>query len=422
MRNGERTLKEFDAESRRAALAEAHARPPVDVGNAKLIRHFAFQTAEKNSVALTERLNASTSNNNSRFAVGQVGELTVKLERHTEFYTCLVFDKSGSMAVDNISLAELLDDDDFLVLSDICISMHENQAKMLKSLSTGQRHLGGIMRGGMEMRTTLMPDENGLQTFFVLPGKMSSYELGRRLQRLLEMETYRVFTLLGLEAARTSSPVVTELENEVDALVARDWTEPDNDQELHRQLKELSDVSARLNALRAKIRFRFAASKAYYELAVQRLNSLEEEKTGDLQTLTGFVRSRLDPAISTIQSVERRLNALSLEIANALSLLRTRIDVELNQSNQQSLSSMNRRHRQQLLISQTVEGLSVVAISYYGVGLLSYLAKALKERNYLPFSETTATALVVPIVLGLVWLFIRRLRKHWQADETAAGK
>lgn len=83
---------------------------------------------------------------------------------------------------------------------------------------------------------------------------------------------------------------------------------------------------------------------------------------------------------------------------------------------------MNRRHRQQLLISETVKGLSVVAISYYGVGLLTYMIKALKRMGILPLSETLVTALAVPVVVGLVWLFIRRLRRHWQPADVSKAE
>lgn len=414
--NPSMNFRQFDRASRFAALAEAHARPPVEFGPAKFVRHFAFQADQETCQTLLADLGVAGADTQLRLAQGTVGKLSVKLERHTEFYTCTVFEKSGKKTDPVASAAELLQTDDFVLLSDITISIHDNQSSLIKALPLGERQLGGIMRGGLEVRTTLKPDADGRQYFSVVAGGMSSHETGRRVQRLLELETYRILTLLGLETARSCSPQLCQLEDKVDALVSVKWAEAEDEDSLHAQLNQLSEVSAKLNSMRAMTRFRFSASQAYYDLVVQRLQSLEETKTGDIQTLTGFIRSRLDPAISTIRSVDQRCKRLSQEIDSALSLLRTRIDVELSRSNQQSLISMNRRHSQQLLIAQTVEGLSVVAISYYAVGLLSYLAKAFKEQGLLPMTVTAATAICVPVVVGIVWLSMRRLRRHWEAN------
>ena len=172
-------------------------------------------------------------------------------------------------------------------------------------------------------------------------------------------------------------------------------------------------LATEMNALRTATRFRFSASRAYYNLAVQRLESLDEVPSGELQTISGFVRARLDPAIATINSFEDRLDHLSNEISNGLSLLRTHIEVETSQVNQQNLQTLDERHRQQLLISQTVEGLSIVAISYYSVGLLSYIFKAMSAQGWLPLSLNLSLMVSVPIVIGIVGLSLRRLRKHW---------
>src|SRR3546814_18423991 len=66
---------------------------------------------------------------------------------------------------------------------------------------------------------------------------------------------------------------------------------------------------------------------------------------------------------------------------SASNLLRTRVDIELEAQNRDVLMSMNRRARLQLRLQETVEGLSVVAISYYVVGLVGYAAKARSEEH-----------------------------------------
>ena len=51
------------------------------------------------------------------------------------------------------------------------------------------------------------------------------------------------------------------------------------------------------------------------------------------------------------------------------------MDIELQRQNQELLAQMNRRARLQLRLQQTVEGLSVVAITYYASQLVNYMAK-----------------------------------------------
>ena len=71
---------------------------------------------------------------------------------------------------------------------------------------------------------------------------------------------------------------------------------------------------------------------------------------------------------------------------------------------------MDKRADLQLRLQRTVEGLSVVAISYYAVSLASYLLYPLEVPTGL--SKNLLTALItVPVVL-LVWAAVRRLRKE----------
>lgn len=253
----------------------------------------------------------------------------------------------------------------------------------------------------------------------MLPEKNGPNELGRRMQRLYELETYRIMALIGLPLARRISGRLTELEDELNVLTeklenGKDATDL-NDQQLFQQLSQLS---GRLDSLRSETRFRFSASNAYFEIVDARMKTLTEVEHGDLQSISGFLRSRLEPARATIISVEQRQKILSEDISRALTLLRTRIDIELSQGNQALLQSLDGRHRQQLLLSQAVEGLSSIAITYYAVSLLAYFLKPMDKTGALPFSYMYIIAIAVPVVLFTVWFAIRRLRlKLHKSDE-----
>ena len=76
---------------------------------------------------------------------------------------------------------------------------------------------------------------------------------------------------------------------------------------------------------------------------------------------------------------------------------------------------MDRRAKLQLRLQQTVEGLSVAAISYYVVGLFGYIAKALESEG-IPIKSSVLTGFFVPVAVLAMWLVVRRIRKH-HADE-----
>ena len=91
-------------------------------------------------------------------------------------------------------------------------------------------------------------------------------------------------------------------------------------------------------------------------------------------------------------------------------LLRTRVDVERSAQNQALLESMDRRADMQVRLQKTVEGLSVVAISYYAVSLVGYLVYPLAEP--LDLSKGVMMAIATPFVVAAVWWLVHRIRKR----------
>ena len=148
----------------------------------------------------------------------------------------------------------------------------------------------------------------------------------------------------------------------------------------------------------------------------RRITELREDRIEGMQTIAEFMSRRLAPAVSTCEAVAKRQESLSARVARASNLLRTRVDLALEEQNRDLLKSMDRRASLQLRLQETVEGLSVVAISYYLVGIVSYMAKALKGVG-LPIDPDLAVGLAIPVVLFLVWSGVKRIRKVVTGDE-----
>jgi uncharacterized membrane-anchored protein len=89
-------------------------------------------------------------------------------------------------------------------------------------------------------------------------------------------------------------------------------------------------------------------------------------------------------------------------------LLRTRVEIEQQESSQDLLADMNRRQELQMKLQATVEGLSIAAITYYIAGLVSYLAKGAQTLGW-PWSPESTSAVAIPFVALGVWALLRRL-------------
>ena len=114
--------------------------------------------------------------------------------------------------------------------------------------------------------------------------------------------------------------------------------------------------------------------------------------------------------MSTCQTVVRRQESLAARVARANELLATRINVTLAEQNQELLTSLNQRASTQLRLQQTVEGLSVVAITYYAVNLIGDVARAMATSvRYL--QPDVVMGLSVPLVMVLVAFAVRRIRR-----------
>jgi uncharacterized membrane-anchored protein len=229
-------------------------------------------------------------------------------------------------------------------------------------------------------------------------------EPAQLLMRLQELGNYRNMALLGLPLAQQLTPAVTGLEARLAGLTQAVSERTSEDDQL---LDELTYLSAELARLLAETRYRMSATRAYGQLSIERLGTLKIAAVRGYQTLADFTERRLVPALRTCDSFSARLNDLSQRAAWTSELLRTRIDIALAKQNRDLLESMDRRTRLQLRLQQTVEGLSVVAISYYLVALIGYVVGAMPGHVH-----DIAMAVAVPAVLAAVALALWRLRRH----------
>jgi uncharacterized membrane-anchored protein len=254
---------------------------------------------------------------------------------------------------------------------------------------------------------------DGCARFLVLNRHFTPAQAGRTLQRLFEIEAYRMMALLALPVARIQSPRISAVERALAALTEKISSEDGGGEAL---LGQLTKLAAEVENALAMNQSRLSACGAYYELVRSRIAELRERRLAGVQTIDEFMTRRLAPAVATVATVSRRLRDLSERVAQASGLLSTRVDIAREKQNQILLASMDRRARLQLRLQQAVEGLSVVAITYYVVGLVGYGAKALK-RTGVNVDPDLAIGLAIPVVAVLAAFALRRLRRRIAATE-----
>ncbi len=419
---------------------EIHARPPeamevpLAISHVVMVCDAAQREASREHVAalLRDHHLPMPDAHTTHFRM-EVGQFRIRWEMHTEFVTwtfmiALPVDRAGDTSHDPAHAIDAVPQDWFLALPGQCLSsLHLwvlpiktfsafNSLTSLGSLSNSPlvKHLlsedtlvaSTVANGLGEVYTDFAIHADGFSRMILFANNLSHRRLGRLVQRLLEIETYRMAALLGLPAAREASTVLASAERELAELAQfiRIATREDEPQLLDRLTKLAGEVESQHAANHS----RFSASRAYFELVDKRIDDIDETRLGNMQTIRDFMDRRLTPARSTCEWATRRQDALSQRVSRISNLLRTRVEIEQQQSSQALLTTMNQRQGVQLKLQSTVEGLSVAAITYYIVGLISYLAKGAHGMGW-PLSPETTAASAIPFVAIGIWWSLRRL-------------
>ncbi|NRB05576.1 MAG: DUF3422 domain-containing protein [Rhodobacteraceae bacterium] len=349
---------------------------------------------------------------------GQIGRHWLKWEQHTEFVTYTVYSEGLSeRAFDPTEfepfpadwLAEAPGERVTSIL--LRIQARPRPAQIAAQLDTWfvpeSLAVSSVLDDSAIVAGDFRIDANGHLRFSVFCAPdVGERRVGRIVQRLCEIETYKSMSMLGFSRVRAMAPQLNALDTRLTALIG---TMSDGASEAAETLDELLKFSAELETLAAQSSFRFGATGAYEALVNQRITALREERWASRQSFAEFMMRRYEPAMRTVKSAEARIAAMTARGVRAADLLRTRVDVERSAQNQKVLESMDRRSDLQLRLQRTVEGLSVVAISYYAVSLAGYLLYPLADG--MGVSRGWLLAGVTPVVILAVFLMVRRLRR-----------
>ena len=272
----------------------------------------------------------------------------------------------------------------------------------------GNPVIGSKVTGGAaSVFTDFRIHVDGFSRFLIVNHDLRTEQAGRLLQRLFEIEVYRVMALLAFPIARKLYPALKKCDHQL-YTITNAMTLPDNnDGEL---LDELTTLAAKVENYISSNHLRFAAANAYYQLVEQRINDLREVRIQGIQTLGEFIKRRLEPAINTCEFISHRFTLLSERVSNASQLLRTRVDIIIEKQNQGLLTSMALRAKMQLRMQQMVESISMVAITYYAASLIGKIAEALHIAGW-KINPEFIEGISIPFILIIFIISTKRIHK-----------
>ena len=427
---------------------ELHARPYIKLGNNLRTFHFAYLIKDNDEIKAWKHLNKyiisegfqELPKKHSKYWVAEHENLIIRYECHTEFISLtLIF--PNTILTQKKKIPNLFDEKFLTKLPSQFLQNFPGQhflSTWVEMASTDYNYQpidvekyffhdnfagSKVAEDGANVFISFKTDNSnfigsGFRRVFIQNKNLRTRRTGRLLQRIVELETYQVLSLLGLSQVRTETAnlsylekKITEITKSVSGKAKKNLiNKSKTSQNYQNDLNELSYVVAKIEEIASSTNYRLSATSAYYKLVEQRIIDLREERLESFQTHNEFLSRRLQPAIRTCEAFSRRLESLAVRAQRADNLVRTQIEMSIQIQNKNLLESMEARARAQLRLQETVESLSIVAITYYVVGLLSTLIQPINfEKTFI--SKNVFLSLSVPIILIIIWYIAKMVRK-----------
>ena len=402
---------------RKALHNELHARPSIYFNEPAHVYHIAFVDQEAVADAIIGALcqqAAQPFDGDSPQGLLELDGNPLKWERHTEFFTLtLVVPKphrSEFWPALPAPLQALVEKHRHLIINAVQILVESEEYWEGHTARYGFKDPAGSNIGGGD--ATVWSDfqltDDGLNRILLVNRKLNAYRLGRMIRRLLEIETYRMMASLTLPVAQAINRELKRYDQELTGLSDRN-AEPDS-ANAKQLLSDIASLSARVVRSTVRARQRLSAAEAYAQLVFERIGELRESHVGDCQRLGVFIERRFRPTLRYCAATDQRLVRLGDSVANLGDLLQVRVQVEVEEQNSEILRSLNARADTQIKIQKAVEGLSIIAISYYLLSLFKLIYEGLHTIG-LDIAPKTAIAALAPLALAIIGGIAMRIRK-----------
>ena len=420
--------------SRSQLYQETHARPYLSLPVPCTVGHILYWKGEQRSDALLKvaqnlatRQGVSVGDKQSTFFEYTCQNYHIRFEQHTEFDTLTIaqsispeaelFGENPLAIIDESVMQQL--EPNLLVKTRVHLMLKPADLSNESATKNQNDYVGAqfsdingaaaiygswIMGRRAEAYSDFKLDAQGYSRFLVISHGLNPADAGRVITRLLELENYRITALLPFNDARAVSKSLSKAEAQL-VRISDEIAQSDSAQKQHDLLNDLLEIAQQIESHRNQLSSRFSASQAYYELVKFSYEKLNEEKFGGLQRLQTFVERRLGPAIRTFGALRNRLEDISQRVDRIAELLRTEINVHMQLQNSEMLAGMNHSAKMQLKMQKTVEGISIVALTYYAIGVIGYFLAIFLHGD----DKYTVMGLMVLPVAALIWYLQKKI-------------
>jgi len=344
------------------------------------------------------------------------GDIAFTWERHSEAssFTLFIHAVAETAMAAAIDWAESLPGATIRATRIIVVSDEATAAALLPECGFELDELVSChVAGGLRMWSDFRIAGDGYGRTLVAANGLEGSDLTRALQRLQELGNYRNLALMGLPVAQACWPLLDEAEEQLRRLGENLVKSDVRDDQL---MDQLSTLSLEIAAIASSANYRMSATAAYARLADERLHDLTPVAIAGFPSLLDFTQRRLLPGVRTCAAFTKREHQVATRAAQFTGLLRTRIETRIENQNAKLLASLERSAAMQLRLQHLVEGLSVVAISYYAISLIAHMIEGI-EPFFPRLDGKMTVAMLTPAMVVVIWLSLRRVRRHVLAHD-----
>ena len=298
---------------------------------------------------------------------------------------------------------------DILVLPHTTLGIEE-----VKNMMPGPQLYGSRIFGeDISLMTTFTPDEYKRERYLILSPSFDVLltHVARTIDTLVAMENYTHLILFPFHAFAQSVDQVHQDEQRhlsQRGVIAAE-IETATPQKLQDWLTVMTQDFMKVSRMAESMRYKLSASVPYDRIIRANLALLHEQALEGCRRISEYVDGKTIGVADGYQQFIRRINALVNDFEGSIAVIRTKVELQLQDQNLalenqnlKLLRNMEKTTRRQAILQHTVEGLSVIVISYYLSGLGSYVFKAMETLGWIE-NHDLFSGLFVPISLGIAF-------------------
>ncbi|MEG1040381.1 MAG: DUF3422 domain-containing protein [Pseudomonas sp.] len=397
---------------RKALHNELHARPSLYFDEPAHVYHLAFLGTAAQCNALLQRCSPDSVESEAAQGVTQLQGHPFKWERHAEFFTVTLVVPAEHSDLNwgtlPPALAQAIEPYQALIINAVQVIVRDEAGLDLSRYAFKDPSGSCVGGGDAVVWSDFRLTEDGTNRFLFVNRRLNAYRQGRMIRRLLEIETYRMMASLSLDTAKALSSQLDDYERSLVSLSERNVASDGGNAKA--LLADIAQLSRQVVGSTVKSRHRFSATQAYAQLVFERLGELRESHVDDYQRLGIFIERRFKPTVRFCAATEQRLEQVAESVANLGDLLQARVQVEMEEQNAEIMRSLNARAESQIKIQRAVEGLSIIAITYYLLSLFKLIYAGLHTLGA-PISARDALLAMAPVAMLILLVILLRIRK-----------